>query len=69
VALVMSMLLLMKAIQTVPTGTSCAVWTGIGAFGTAIPGMIVFKDPVSFRRVFFIVTLISSIIGLKAVPH
>ena len=69
VALIISMLLLMKAIQTLPVGTAYAVWTGIGAVGTAILGVMVFKDPVSFWRIFFIITLIGSIIGLKAVSH
>lgn len=69
VALTVSMLLLMKAIQTLPVGTAYAVWTGIGAVGTALLGMLVFKDPVSFWRVFFIITLIGSIVGLKAVSH
>lgn len=69
VALTISMLLLMKATQTLPIGTAYAVWTGIGAVGTALMGMIFFKDPASFWRVFFIITLIGSIIGLKAVSH
>lgn len=68
-SLIMSMLLLMKAIQTLPLGTSYAVWTGIGAVGTVLMGIFVFKEPVSFWRLFFIVTLIGSIIGLKAVSH
>lgn len=69
VALTISMGLLMKATQTLPIGTAYAVWTGIGAVGTAIIGIIVFKDPASFWRVFFLTTLIASIIGLKAVSH
>lgn len=69
VALVISMLLLMKAIETLPVGTAYAVWTGIGAVGTVILGILVFKDPVSFWRIFFLVTLIGSIVGLKAVSH
>lgn len=69
VALVVSMLLLMKAVQTLPIGTAYAVWTGIGAVGTALLGMIFLKDPVSFARIFFIVTLIASIVGLKVVSH
>ena len=69
VALVASMLLLMKATQTLPLGTAYAVWTGIGAVGTALIGIFVFNDPASFWRVFFIITLIVSIIGLKAVAN
>ncbi len=69
VSLVISMLLLIKATQTLPIGTAYAVWTGIGAVGTVLMGIFVFKDPVNFWRFFFIITLIGSIIGLKAVSH
>lgn len=67
VTMTISMLLLIKATQTLPIGTAYAVWTGIGAVGTALMGIIFFKDPISFWRVFFIVTLIGSVVGLKAV--
>ncbi len=69
VSLTISMLLLMKAIQTLPIGTAYAVWTGIGAVGTALIGILVFKDPANFWRVFFLLTLIGSIIGLKVASH
>jgi len=65
IALTMSMLLLIKATQTLPIGTAYAVWTGIGAVGTVIVGILFFKEPLSFWRLFFIVTLIGSIVGLK----
>ena len=68
-ALTISMLLLMKATQTLPIGTAYAVWTGIGAAGTAIVGIFFFKDPASFWRIFFLMTLIGSIVGLKAASH
>lgn len=67
VSLTISMALLTKAIQTLPIGTAYAVWTGIGAVGTVLVGIIVFKEPATFWRVFFITTLIASIVGLKAV--
>lgn len=67
--LCISMGLLMKAIQTLPIGTVYAVWTGIGAAGTVLVGIIVFKEPVTFLRIFFLSTLIGSVIGLKAVSH
>lgn len=67
--LFMSMYLLIKAIETLPIGTAYAVWTGIGALGTAIMGIVFFKDPAGFWRIFFIATLIGSVIGLKAVSH
>ncbi|OQP65003.1 DMT family transporter [Niastella populi] len=69
VALTVSMLLLMKASKTLPIGTAYAVWTGIGAVGTALVGILVFKEPANFLRIFFIITLIGSIVGLKAVSH
>jgi len=69
VSLIISMLLLIKATQTLPIGTAYAVWTGIGAVGTVLVGIVIFKEPASLLRLFFIVTLIASIIGLKAVSH
>ncbi|MBW7674414.1 DMT family transporter [Chryseobacterium chendengshani] len=67
--LTISMLLLIKATETLPIGTAYAVWTGIGAVGTVLMGIFVFKDPISFWRIFFLCTLIGSVIGLKAVSH
>lgn len=69
VALTVSMVLLVKATQTLPIGTAYAVWTGIGAVGTALMGIFIFNDPATFWRLFFIFTLIGSIVGLKAVSH
>lgn len=69
ICLTLSMYLLTKATETLPMGTAYAVWTGIGAVGTALVGMIFFKEPTDFWRVFFVFTLISSIIGLKFVSH
>lgn len=69
ICLIISMGLLMKATQTLPLGTAYAVWTGIGAVGTVLIGIFVFKEPASFWRIFFIFTLISSIVGLKVVSH
>jgi len=69
VALSISMVLLVKATQELPIGTAYAVWTGIGAVGTVLLGIIVFKEPAEFWRLFFITTLIASIVGLKIVSH
>jgi quaternary ammonium compound-resistance protein SugE len=69
ISLSLSMLLLYKAVQTLPLGTAYAVWTGIGAVGTVIVGIIFFKEPVDFWRLFFITTLIASVIGLKFVSN
>ncbi|NLO03003.1 MAG: multidrug efflux SMR transporter [Bacteroidales bacterium] len=69
VTLAISMILLVKAIQTMPVGTAYAVWTGIGAAGTVLIGILVFKEPATFLRLLFITTLIGSIIGLKLVSN
>lgn len=69
ITMIISMGLLIKATQTLPIGTAYAVWTGVGAVGTVLVGIFVFRDPVNFWRIFFIATLIVSIIGLKAVSH
>ena len=67
VCLGLSMLLLAKAVQTLPIGTAYPVWTGIGAVGTVVMGIVFFHEPTSFLRLFFISTLIFSIVGLKVV--
>ena len=67
VTLAISMALLVKATQALPIGTAYAVWTGIGAVGTVLVGIFFFKEPATFLRIFFISTLILSIVGLKAV--
>lgn len=69
VSLVISMLLLMKAVETLPIGTAYSVWTGIGAVLTTIMGIVIFKEPADFWRLFFISTLIISIVGLKFVSN
>ncbi|MCB0803488.1 MAG: multidrug efflux SMR transporter [Flavobacteriales bacterium] len=69
VALSISMVLLVKVSQTLPIGTTYAVWTGIGAVGTVLVGILIFKEPATFWRIFFLFTLISSIIGLKFVSN
>jgi quaternary ammonium compound-resistance protein SugE len=63
----LSFWLLNRAIQTIPLGTAYAVWTGIGAVGTVLVGIVFFREPLFFWRVFFLITLISSLIGLKVV--
>jgi quaternary ammonium compound-resistance protein SugE len=67
VCLVISMALLVKATKELPIGTAYAVWTGIGAIGSVLVGIFIFKEPATFWRVFFISTLILSIVGLKFV--
>lgn len=55
------------AVQTLPIDTAYPVWTGIGAVGTVLLSIVCFHERVSFARIFFMVTLIASIIGLKMV--
>src|SRR5690554_2494315 len=69
VYLSISMYLLIVATRTLPIGTAYAVWTGIGAVGTVLIGIFFFNEPATFWRIFFLLTLISSIIGLKAVDR
>ena len=57
--------LLMWALKTLPLGTAYAVWTGIGAVGVAIVGIILFKESVDWLRLASIALVISGIIGLK----
>lgn len=61
----LSMTLLAKAVKTLPLSTAYPIWTGIGAVGTVLMGIFFFKEPASFGRLFFITTLVISIIGLK----
>ena len=69
VCLSISMFLLYRATLTLPIGTAYAVWTGIGAVGTVLVGVFVFKEPATFWRIFFLTTLIGSIVGLKFVSN
>ena len=67
VCMSISMYLLYRATLVLPLGTAYAVWTGIGAAGTALIGIFFFKEPLHLWRMFFLTTLILSIIGLKYV--
>lgn len=64
-----SLFLLNKAVVKIPLGTAYAIWTGIGAFGTVLVGILFFKDPLSLIRVIFLTLLIISILGLKLVSN
>jgi len=66
---IISMSMLAKATQTLPLGTAYPVWTGIGAVGTLLVGIFVFGEPATFWRMFFITTLIASVVGLKMISH
>ena len=70
--LVLSILIfyfLTRVTQTIPLGTIYAVWKGIRALGTAVVGIIFFMEPVTSSSIFFLLMLISSIIGLKPVTN
>jgi quaternary ammonium compound-resistance protein SugE len=56
---------LSQAMKTLPLGTSYAVWTGIGAVGTAVVGMVLFKEPSTVARLLCIVLIVAGIVGLK----
>lgn len=62
-----SMGLLARATHTLPLGTAYPVWTGIGAVGTVLIGIFFFGEPATFWRMFFITTLIASVVGLKMI--
>jgi quaternary ammonium compound-resistance protein SugE len=65
ICITLSFILLNKAVQTLPIGTAYAVWTGIGAAGSVLVGIFLFKEPSDFTRLFFLFLLIASILGLK----
>ncbi|WP_306591591.1 multidrug efflux SMR transporter [Geothrix sp. 21YS21S-4] len=65
IALVGSMALLGLATKDLPIGTAYPVWVGIGAFGAAVLGMVLFKEPVTLSRIFFLILLMVAVAGLK----
>ncbi len=67
VFLTASMYLLYRSTEAIPMGTAYGVWTGIGACGTALVGILFFKESADIWRLFFIITLIGSVVGLKVV--
>jgi len=66
-ALIISMVLLAQAVQDLPIGTAYAVWTGIGAVGTASLGIVLFDEPATSPRLLFISVIIFGIVGLHFV--
>lgn len=64
-AMVISFLLLAEALKTIPVGTGYAVWTGIGAVGTAILGIVLFGESRDVVRLLCILLIIGGIVGLK----
>jgi quaternary ammonium compound-resistance protein SugE len=64
-ALIASMALLALALRTLPLGTAYAVWTGIGTIGTAVLGIVLFKEPATTARLVCIALIVAGIVGLK----
>jgi quaternary ammonium compound-resistance protein SugE len=65
ICMIISMALLAYAVKQLPIGTAYAVWTGIGAIGTAVLGIILFDESKELIRIFFIFLIITGIVGLK----
>jgi len=66
-AMIISFWLLSSAMKTIPVSTAYAVWTGIGAVGVAILGMILFEESRDIMRVICLLLIVSGIVGLKLV--
>jgi quaternary ammonium compound-resistance protein SugE len=65
VALIASLSLLGVALRTLPLGTAYAVWTGIGSVGTAVLGIVLFREPATAMRLTCIALIVAGIVGLK----
>jgi len=66
IAMIVSLILLSQAVKDLPIGTAYAVWTGIGAVGTASLGIVLFDESVSLLRMGFIGVIVVGIVGLHA---
>lgn len=64
-AIMTSMWMLAQAAKTLPIGTAYGVWVGIGVVGATIGGVVLFEEPLNSSRVFFLILLVVSIVGLK----
>jgi quaternary ammonium compound-resistance protein SugE len=65
IGMIISFYFLALAVRTLPIGTAYAIWTGIGAVGAIIVGMIVFNEPKDLIRIVFLLFILTGIIGLK----
>jgi quaternary ammonium compound-resistance protein SugE len=68
VSLIGSMGLLALALRTLPLGTAYAVWTGIGTVGTAVLGIVLFREPATAMRLTCIALIVAGIVGLRLSP-
>ena len=67
VAMIGSVVLLALAVRTLPLGTAYAVWTGIGTAGAVLLGILLFNEPATLWRLFFVGLIVAGILGLKLV--
>jgi len=67
VAMIGSVVLLALAVRTLPLGTAYAVWTGIGTAGAVLLGVVLFNEPATLARLFFVGLIVAGIVGLKLV--
>jgi quaternary ammonium compound-resistance protein SugE len=61
----LNMALLSYAMKGIPAGTAYAIWTGLGAVGVTIGGIMLFGDPLGAMRIFFLCVIVSGVVGLK----
>lgn len=67
IGLIISLSLLALAVRTLPVGTAYAIWTGIGAVGTAVLGMLLFREPADAARLVCIGLIVAGVVGLRLV--
>lgn len=67
VAMIASVVLLALAVRSLPLGTAYAVWTGIGTAGAVLLGIVLFNEPATLARLFFVGLIVAGIVGLKLV--
>jgi len=65
VAMIVSVVLLGWSMRTLPVGTAYAVWTGIGAVGTVLLGLVLFDEPATVARLGCVALIVAGIVGLK----
>ena len=69
VGYIASLLLLSKSLEKLPLGTAYAIWTGIGMVGTALLGILLFKEQLTLVQTLFLLMIIVGIVGLKLATH
>src|SRR5688572_7071721 len=67
ICMIFSFILLAAALKSIPVGTAYAVWTGIGAAGTALVGMIILGEPRNLLRIACLFLIVAGVVGLKLV--